>query len=55
MVVLHRTSFIEWQPTPVVSLASSADGSLAVAARENGDLELYETSTSHCLQVRLAI
>ena len=52
MVVLHRSSFIEWQPTPVVALASSGDGSLTVAARENGDLELYETATSHCFQVR---
>ena len=51
MVLLHRSSFIEWQPTPIVALASSRDGSMTAAARENGDLELYETSTSHLFHV----
>lgn len=51
MVLLHRSSFIDWQPTPIVALASSRDGSLSAAVRENGDLELYETSTSHLIHV----
>jgi hypothetical protein len=52
LTVLHRCSFIEWQPSPVIDLASSGDGSLAVALRDDGDIELYEIQNSHCLQVR---
>lgn len=51
MVVLHRSSFIDWKPSPIVSLASSGDGSLSVALRENGDLELYESSSLMQFQV----
>lgn len=51
MVVLHRSTFIEWQPSPIVALSSSHDGSLCAAVRENGDVELYESSTLHQLQV----
>jgi hypothetical protein len=51
MVVLHRSTFIEWQPTSIVALSSSYDGSLCAAVRENGDVELYESSTLHRLQV----
>ena len=51
LVVLHRSRFIEWQPAPIVALASSHDGSLAAAVRETGDVELYDTSSWHCFQV----
>lgn len=51
LVELHRSRFVEWQPAGVVALAASGDGSLLVAAREDGDIELYETATSHCFQV----
>lgn len=51
LVLLHRARFIEWQPAPIVALASSHDGSLAVAARETGDIELYDTSSWHSFQV----
>lgn len=51
MVILHRSSFVEWQPSAIVGLASSGDGSLVMAARENGDIELYETNDYHCFQV----
>ena len=51
MVVLHRSTFVVWQPSPIVAMSSSSDGSLGVAVRENGDVELYETSTLHYLQV----
>lgn len=50
MVVLHRSTFVEWQPSPIVAMSASNDGSLSVAVRENGDVELYETSSLHYLQ-----
>lgn len=54
VVALHRTRFIDWQPSGVVALAASCDGSLVAAGREDGGIELYETSTSHCFQVSAA-
>lgn len=50
MVILHRARFIEWQPSAVVALTTSDDGSLTVAARENGDIELYEAATFQLLR-----
>lgn len=52
VVALHRSRFIEWQPAGVVALAASGDGSVVAAAREDGDIELYEASTNHLFQVR---
>ncbi len=51
VVALHRSRFVEWQPSGVVALAACGDGSVLAAAREDGDIELYETTTSHCFQV----
>jgi U3 small nucleolar RNA-associated protein 4 len=51
LIALHRSRFIDWQPAEVVALAASGDGSVVAAAREDGDIELYETTTSHCFQV----
>lgn len=51
LVELHRSRFVEWQPAGVAALCASGDGSLVAAAREDGDIELYETSTAHCFQV----
>ncbi|KAL4856387.1 WD repeat-containing protein PCN [Chlorella vulgaris] len=50
LIALHRSRFIDWQPAEVVALAASGDGSVVAAAREDGDIELYETTTSHCFQ-----
>lgn len=50
MVLLHRARFVEWQPSAVVALTSSDDGSLTVAARENGDVELYDVSNFQLLR-----
>lgn len=50
LVILHRSRFIDWNPSPIVSLASSHDGSLVTALRETGDIELYDTTSWHCFQ-----
>ena len=55
VVELHRSRFVEWQPAAVVALAASGDGSVLAAAREDGAIELYETATTHCFQVRRAV
>lgn len=47
MVALHRSSFIQCQPSPIISMSSSSDGSLLAAARENGDIELYDALIAH--------
>lgn len=52
VVALHRSRFVEWQPAGVVALAASGDGSVLAAVREDGDIELYETTTSYCFQVQ---
>ncbi|KAK9825655.1 hypothetical protein WJX81_005809 [Elliptochloris bilobata] len=45
---LHRARFVAWSPTAIVALAASGDGTLLAAARESGDIELWETDTWTC-------
>lgn len=52
---LHRARFVAWTPTAVVALAASGDGTLLAAARESGEIELWETDTWTCTLVRVVL
>ncbi|KAL8154032.1 hypothetical protein V2J09_011792 [Rumex salicifolius] len=41
MDTVHRIGSVEWNPTPVVALATSSDGSRVAAARQDGTVEIW--------------
>lgn len=56
MLKVHRINSVEWNPSAVVALATSADGSQVAAARADGSLEIWLVSPGsvgwHCQLVR---
>ncbi|KAK6130813.1 hypothetical protein DH2020_035454 [Rehmannia glutinosa] len=52
MLKVHRISSVEWKPSAVVALATSADGSQVAAARADSSLEIWLVSPGsvgwHC-------
>jgi U3 small nucleolar RNA-associated protein 4 len=48
MLELHRSRFVEWQPSPIVAMAVAPGGLTVALARETGDLEIYDTTDWRC-------
>ncbi|KAL3698853.1 hypothetical protein R1sor_012929 [Riccia sorocarpa] len=52
MLEVHRWRQIDWAPSAVVALATSIDGTVVAAARENGSIELWNVAPGsvgwHC-------
>lgn len=52
MLKVHKINSVEWNPSPVVALATSADSSQVAAARDDGSLEIWLVSPGsvgwHC-------
>ena len=45
LVALHRVRFVPWSPTPVVAAAARPDGAVLAAARDDGEIELWDGGT----------
>ena len=43
LIALHRARMFDWKPTAVTALAATSDGTVLAAARESGNLELWNT------------
>ncbi|KAL2645510.1 hypothetical protein R1flu_013097 [Riccia fluitans] len=52
MLEVHRWRQIDWAPSAVIALATSVDGTVVAAARENGSIELWNVAPGsvgwHC-------
>ena len=55
LVALHRVRFVEWAPSPVTAAAARPDGAVLAAAREDGEIELWDACAWACLAVRLLV
>lgn len=52
LTALHRARLADWQPSAVAHLATSQDGSLAVAVRDDGHVDFYDLTGPYCMRVR---
>jgi hypothetical protein len=52
---LHRGRFIEWSPKAVVASAVTDDGTVVAVAREDGNIELWDTQLWHCFKVSASL
>lgn len=48
---IQRGRFVQWQPSPVICSAATADGTVAAVGREDGTIELWDTLTWQLLKV----
>jgi U3 small nucleolar RNA-associated protein 4 len=57
MLEVHRCRQIDWAPSAIVALATSFDGTVVAAARENGAIEIWSVAAGsvgwHCQLVRI--
>ncbi|CAK9875951.1 unnamed protein product [Sphagnum jensenii] len=57
MLEVHRCRQIDWAPSAIVALATSFDGTVVAAARENGAIEIWSVAAGsvgwHC-QLKIA-
>ena len=52
VLAIQRGRFVQWQPSPVVCSAVTADGTVAAVGREDGQIELWDTLSWQLLKVR---
>eukprot|EP00271_Cylindrocystis_brebissonii_P004887 TRINITY_DN16808_c0_g1_i1.p1 TRINITY_DN16808_c0_g1~~TRINITY_DN16808_c0_g1_i1.p1 ORF type:complete len:1190 (+),score=220.21 TRINITY_DN16808_c0_g1_i1:223-3792(+) len=52
LMEVHRLRLIDWEPSPVVALAASVDGTAMAAARDDGAIEVWRVAAGsvgwHC-------
>lgn len=52
LVALYRCSCVDWKPSPIVSIAACPDGSAIAVARDDGDIEFWDTDSWSLTSVR---
>jgi WD40 repeat protein len=52
LVALYRCSCVSWKPSPIVCVSACPDGSVIAVAREDGDIEFWDTDSWSLTLVR---